>query len=87
MNYQITYSRRAKKDYEQIKRSHLSTKAKEIIEKLKDKPYDPPIEELVGNLKGAYSKRLNIQHRIVYEVHEKEKTVRVLAMWTHYDKL
>ena len=87
MNYRITFSRRAEKDYDLIKRSPLKKKAKTILLALENNPYIPPLEELSGNLKGAYSKRLNIKHRIVYEIYEKEKAVKILSMWSHYENL
>jgi len=87
MNYKIVFSKRATKDYELIKKSPLSKKAKAILLILENNPYEPPLEELSGNLKGVYSKRLNIQHRIVYQIHNDIKTVKLLAMWSHYEGL
>ena len=87
MSYRIKFSSQAEKDYEFIKKSTLAKKAKLILKILQKNPYSPPCEKLKNNLKGAYSKRLNIQHRIVYEVREENKTVVILRMWTHYEKL
>lgn len=76
----------AQKDAKKLSQANLDIKAKKLIEILKKDPFQnpPPYEKLVGNLKGAYSRRINIQHRIVYEVKEEEKVVRILRMWTHY---
>ncbi len=86
MKYKILYSKMAQKDAKKLSQANLDIKAKKLIEILKKDPFQnpPPYEKLVGNLKGAYSRRINIQHRIVYEVKEEEKVVRILRMWTHY---
>ena len=65
------------------------TKAKKLIEVIKENPFQnpPPYEELLGNLQGVYSRRINRQHRIVYEVNVEDKEIHILRMWTHYDKL
>jgi len=84
--YKVVYSKLALKDAKKLSSASLDKKAKELIEILKNNPFQkpPPYEKLVGNLTGAYSRRINIKHRIVYEVIENEKLVRVLRMWTHY---
>ncbi len=76
----------ALKDAKKLSRANLDTKAKELINILRKNPFQipPPYEKLVGNLKGSYSRRINIQHRIVYEVREKDKVVRISRMWSHY---
>jgi Txe/YoeB family toxin of toxin-antitoxin system len=86
VEYKILYSKLALKDAKKLSRANLDTKAKELIDILRKNPFQspPPYEKLVGNLKGSYSRRINIQHRIVYEVREKDKVVRILRMWTHY---
>ena len=86
VEYKILYSKLALKDAKKLSRANLDTKAKELINILRKNPFQspPPYEKLVGNLKGSYSRRINIQHRIVYEVREKDKVVRILRMWTHY---
>jgi len=86
VKYRILYSKLALKDAKKLSSAHLDSKAKEIIELLKNDPFQnpPSYEKLVGNLTGAYSRRINIKHRIVYEVREQEKTVRILRMWSHY---
>ena len=87
MDYKITFAKRAEKDYELVKRSPLAKKAKKILSDIKKDPYAPPLEELSGNLKGAYSKRLNLKHRIVYEIFDSERAVKILSMWTHYENI
>jgi Txe/YoeB family toxin of toxin-antitoxin system len=84
--YKVIYSKQALKDAKKLSDTSLDIRAKELIELLKINPFQkpPPYEKLVGNLSGAYSRRINIKHRIVYEVIEDEKLVRVLRMWTHY---
>ncbi len=86
VEYKILYSKFAIKDAKKLSSANLSLKAKKLIEILKKDPYQnpPPYEKLVGNLKGAYSRRINIQHRIVYQVRESDKIVRILRMWSHY---
>jgi toxin YoeB len=70
-----------------LKGTHLAKKAKELLELIQENPYadPPPFEALVGDLKGAYSRRINIQHRLVYEVVEDEHVIKVLRLWTHYE--
>lgn len=85
--YQVYLSNNAKKDLIKLKKSSLSKKAKEITLILQENPYQnpPPYEKLVGNLKGKYSRRINIQHRMVYQVDEQTKQICILSMWTHYE--
>lgn len=87
VNWDIAYARQALKDARKLAASGLKPKAQEILAVLAGDPFQnlPPFEKLVGDLAGAYSRRINIQHRIVYEVFAKERTVRVLRMWTHYE--
>ena len=86
MSYRIVYTKQAQKDAKKIGRSNLKQQAIKLIELLQRDPFKepPPYEALVGDLTGAYSRRINIQHRIVYQVLEAEKIVKVLRMWTHY---
>ena len=86
VEYKILYSKFALKDAKKLSSAHLDAKAKELIEIIKKNPFEnpPPYEKLVGNLSGAYSRRINIKHRIVYEVREVDRTVRVHRMWSHY---
>lgn len=85
--YRVVYTKKAIKDAKKIKERNLQGRALELIDIIKENPFQnpPPYEKLVGDLKGAYSRRINIQHRLVYEVLEKEKTVKILRMWTHYE--
>lgn len=87
VSWAIVYARQAMKDAKKLTVSGLKPKAQELLAVLADDPFrnPPPFEKLVGDLAGAYSRRINIQHRIVYEVFPKEKTVRILRMWTHYE--
>jgi len=86
VSYTIVYSRQAQKDAARLKKSNLKGKAIELIEILKVDPLRTPprLGILTGNLQGCYSRRINIQHRLVYEVFEKTKIVHVLRMWSHY---
>ena len=86
MSYKVKFSIQGRKDLEIVKKSPLRKKAFQILEELEVNPYKPKCEKLAGNLLGKYSKRLNIQHRIVYIVHEPEKIVVITAMWAHYDE-
>ncbi len=85
--YKTVLTKHALKDLDHLKAAHLSQKAKSLVDIIKQNPYQnpPPYEKLVGNLKGCYSRRINIQHRLVYEVLEEEQVVKVLRMWTHYE--
>ena len=87
MNWALVYAKQAQKDAKKLTASDLRPKAEELLVILSEDPFrnPPPFEKLVGDLAGAHSRRINIQHRIVYEVFPKEKTVRVLRMWTHYE--
>ena len=87
MNWQIVYTRQAQKDAIKLAASGLKAKAQELLGILALDPYQspPPHEKLVGDLAGTYSRRINIQRRLVYEVFTAEKTVRVIRLWSHYD--
>ena len=86
--YKIEYTKQAVKDIELLKAAKLDKKAKNLIEIIRNNPFEkyPPYEKLIGDLEGAYSRRINIYHKLVYMVFEKEKIVRILRMWTHYDR-
>ena len=86
VTYKVIYSKQALKDAKKLSSASLDKKAKELIELIKNHPFQkpPPYEKLVGNLSGSFSRRINIKHRIVYEVIENEKLIRVSRMWTHY---
>lgn len=83
----VVYSKQAVKDSKKIEKSNLKETVKKLIEVLKNDPFQnpPPYEKLIGYLAGKYSRRINIQHRLVYEVFTEQNTVRVLRMWTHYE--
>lgn len=87
MSWQVVYAKQALKDAKKLSASGLKQKAQELLAILEKNPFQnpPPYEKLVGYLAGAYSRRINIQHRIVYELYATEKVVRVLRMWTHYE--
>ncbi len=87
MSWKLVYSRQALKDAKKLKAAGLKLKAEELLAILvKDPLQNPPaFEKLVGDLSGAYSRRINIHNRLVYEIFRKERTVRVLRMWTHYE--
>ncbi len=86
VSYTILYSKQALKDAKNLSAAKLDKKTKELIAVIKKDPFQnpPPYEKLVGNLSGAYSRRINIRHRIVYEVRDSDKVIRVLRMWSHY---
>jgi len=87
VSWEVVFARQAMKDAKKLVASGLKPRAQELLAVLARDPFQnpPPFEKLVGDLAGAYSRRINIQHRLVYEVFAKEKTVRVLRMWTHYE--
>ena len=86
--YRVIYTKQAKKDAIKIKHSNMQNKTIELIKLIEEDPYQAPpsYEKLIGDLSGAYSRRINIHHRLVYQVLEDEKIVKVLRMWTHYEK-
>jgi len=87
VSWAVVYAKQALKDARKVKAGGLKDKAQALLEVLAIDPFQnpPPFEKLVGDLAGAYSRRINIQHRMVYEVFVEQCTVRVLRMWTHYD--
>lgn len=87
MSWAVVYTKQAVKDARKLKSSGLKAKAEVLLAMLADDPFanPPPFEKLVGDLAGAYSRRINIQHRLVYQVLKSERTVKVLRMWTHYE--
>lgn len=87
MSWQLVFAKHAQKDAQKLAASGLKTKAQELLAIVKANPFQnpPPYEKLVGDLSGTYSRRINIQHRIVYEVQQSEKTIKVLRMWSHYE--
>jgi Txe/YoeB family toxin of toxin-antitoxin system len=87
VSWRLVYTKQAQKDAKKIAASGLKAKAEVIIEILRENPFQPPppFEKLVGDLAGAYSRRINIQHRLVCHVLDGEKVVKVIRMWTHYE--
>jgi len=87
VSWKVIYTRHALKDAKKISQSNLKTKTQELLSLLEQDPFQnpPQFERLVGDLEGAYSRRINIQHRLVYQVLHEEKIVKVLRMWTHYE--
>jgi len=87
VSWQLVYAKHAQKDAQKLAASGLKGKAQELLAIVKENPFQnpPPYEKLVGDLSGAYSRRINIQHRLVYEVLQEQKIVKVLRMWTHYE--
>jgi len=87
VSWQLVFSKHAQNDAQNLLASGLKPKAQDLLEVLAANPFQnpPPYEKLVGDLTGAYSRRINIQHRMVYEVFDAERTVRVLRMWSHYE--
>lgn len=87
VKYRLLYTKQAEKDAKKLTASNLASKAKELLSIIQNNPYQnpPPYEKLLGDLCGAYSRRINIQHRLVYEVLEESKSIKVIRMWTHYE--
>lgn len=87
--WQISYSKLSVIDVQKLKSAKLDKKSKQLIELLRTDPFaeSPPYERLVGNLRGMYSRRINYQHRLVYTVDQDRKVVRIIRMWTHYEKI
>ncbi len=85
--WQLYSAKQAQKDARKLASSGLKNKAQELLAVIEADPYQnpPPYEKLVGDLSGAYSRRINIQHRLVYQVLEKEKAIKVLRLWSHYE--
>ena len=84
--YTVVYTKKAAKDIPLLKAAGLDGKARALIEILRSAPFQnpPPFEKLQGDLSGAYSRRINIKHRLVYQILENEKTVKIISLWTHY---
>jgi Txe/YoeB family toxin of toxin-antitoxin system len=86
VNWRLVFTKQAQKDAKKIAQSGLKTQAIKLLEILQNNPYQnpPPYEKLVGDLTGAFSRRINIQHRLIYQILDDIKTVKVIRMWTHY---
>ncbi len=87
VGYRIFYDKKALKDILKLKAAHLDRKAQALIGILKENPYQSPpcYEKLTGDLSGLYSRRINVQHRLVYQIYEDERAVKIISMWTHYE--
>lgn len=87
MTWKLVYTKQAQKDAKKLASSGLKPKAQELLTLIAGDPYrkPPPFEKLIGDLSGAYSRRINIQHRLVYQVLEEEQVVKVLRLWSHYE--
>lgn len=87
MSWELVFTKEAQKDARKLADAGLKRKAEDLLEVLRNNPFQnpPPYEKLLGDLAGAYSRRINIKHRLVYEVFEKEQVVKILRMWTHYE--
>lgn len=87
MSWELLYTKQAQKDAKKLSASGLKEKAQALLEIIREEPYQnpPPYEKLVGDLSGAYSRRINIQHRLVYQVYEDERVIKVIRLWTHYE--
>jgi Txe/YoeB family toxin of toxin-antitoxin system len=87
VSWRLVFTKQAKKDAKKIVQSGLKTQASRLLDLLRKDPYrnPPPYEKLIGDLSGAYSRRINIQHRLIYQILEDIKTVKVIRMWTHYE--
>ena len=84
----IVYTKTAASDIPKLKSAHLDEKAKSLLEVIRENPFQnpPPYEKLVGDLNGAYSRRINVQHRLVYQVYEEAQIIKILSLWTHYER-
>lgn len=87
MTWKLLYTRQSQKDAKKLASSGLKPKAQELLAMIAEDPYrkPPPFEQLIGDLAGAYSRRINIQHRLVYQILEDEQVVKVLRLWSHYE--
>ncbi len=87
MNWKVFYTKQAQKDAKKLAKAGLKEKAQSLIEILQENPYQnpPAFEKLIGDLDGAYSRRINFQHRLVYQISKEKKNVKVIRMWTHYE--
>ena len=85
--WSLHYTKQAQKDARKLASSGLKEKAQQLLKLIENNPFQnpPPYEKLIGDLAGAYSRRINIQHRLVYQVLEEQKAVKVLRLWTHYE--
>jgi len=87
VKWKLYYTKQAQKDAQKLSSSGLKAKAQQLLDILEINPWQspPPFESLLGDLSGAYSRRINIQHRLVYQILERERSVKILRLWTHYE--
>ena len=87
VNWQIVFTKQAQKDARKISSAGLRSNTQQLLDILRENPYQtpPPFEKLIGDLSGAYSRRINIQHRLVYQIIDDKRIVKVIRMWTHYE--
>ncbi len=87
--YRIEYHKKAVKEILKLKENNLDKKAKKLVDLIRENPYQtpPPYEKLVGDLQGFYSRRINIKHRLVYQVNEEEKKIKIISLWSHYENI
>jgi toxin YoeB len=87
VSWELVFTKQAQKDAKKLSAAGLKKKAQKLLDIIKENPYQnpPPYEKLVGDLSGAYSRRINIQHRLVYQPYDTEKIVKIIRLWTHYE--
>ncbi len=87
MSWQIVFTKQAQKDAKKLSSTGLRSKAEQLLDILRENPFQtpPPFEKLIGDLSGAYSRRINIQRRLVYQIIDDKKVVKIIRMWTHYE--
>lgn len=87
--YEIKYHKKAVKEISKLKENNLDKRAKKLIDLIKENPYQspPPYEKLVGDLQGFYSRRINIKHRLIYQVNEEEQAIKIISLWSHYENV
>lgn len=87
MNWELVFTKQAQKDARKLTHTGLKSKAQKLLEIISENPFKtpPPYEKLVGDLSGAYSRRININHRLVYQIFQEEKIVKIIRLWTHYE--
>ena len=87
MSWELVFTKQAQKDAKKLASAGLKSKAQSILAIIKENPYQnpPPYEKLIGDLSGSYSRRINIQHRLVYQVYEEERVIKIIRLWTHYE--
>ena len=87
--YKIEYHKKAIKDISKLKQNKLHIKAKQLVDLIQENPYQnpPPYEKLLGDLNNFYSRRINIQHRLVYQVFEEKKIIKIISLWSHYENI